>query len=108
MTPRQTFLFATETFRYFQQCAARYGDPFTIPITGVKTVFTSQPANIKQIFNADPDLFDTITSSNIGVAVGKNSLLVISGVQHDRERKLMMPSFHGTRRYAQYPLSCTR
>lgn len=97
MTPRQTFLFATETFRYFQQCAARYGDPFTVPITGVKTVFTSQPEKIKQIFNADPDLFDTITSSNIGVAVGKNSLLVISGVQHDRERKLMMPSFHGTR-----------
>ena len=97
MTPRQTILFATQTFRYFQQCAARYGDPFTIPITGVKTVFTSQPDEIRQIFNADPNLFDTITSSNVGLAVGKNSLLVISGTQHDRERKLIMPPFHGAR-----------
>jgi cytochrome P450 family 110 len=97
MTPRQTILFASETFRYFQRCASRYGDPFTIPITGVKTVFTSQPENIKRIFNADPNLFDTITSSNIGLAVGKHSLLVIAGTQHERERKLMMPSFHGAR-----------
>ncbi len=97
MTPRQTILFASETFRYFQRCASRYGDPFTIPITGVKTVFTSQPERIKQIFNADPDLFDTITSTNIGLAVGKHSLLVIAGAQHERDRKLMMPSFHGTR-----------
>ncbi|MCC5637586.1 cytochrome P450 [Nostoc sp. CHAB 5844] len=96
-TPWQTLLLATKTFHFFQQCATRYGEPFTTTITDIKTVFTGQPEGIQQIFNANPNLFDTITGSNVGVAVGENSLLVISGTQHNRERKLIMPMFHGTR-----------
>ncbi len=96
-TPWQTLLLVNQTFHFFQQCATRYGDPFTTTLSGIKTVFTGQPEGIQQIFNANPNLFDTITGSNVGLAVGEHSLLVISGTQHNRERKLIMPLFHGTR-----------
>ncbi|HEY9801146.1 MAG TPA: cytochrome P450 [Leptolyngbyaceae cyanobacterium] len=96
-TPWQTLQLVNRTFHFFQQCATRYGDPFTTMISGIKTVFTGQPEGIQQIFNANPDLFDTVTGSNVGLAVGEHSLLVISGSQHNRERKLIMPLFHGAK-----------
>jgi cytochrome P450 len=97
IAPWHTAKFATQTFQFLQDCAVRYGDPFTVPMTGTKVVFTGNPAGIQQMFTADPSLFDTVTGANVGIAVGENSLLVLSGVQHDRERKLMMPAFHGAR-----------
>jgi cytochrome P450 family 110 len=89
--------FASQTFRFLQDCKERYGNLFTVPMTGIKVVFSATPEGTQQIFTADQNLFDTVTGANVGIAVGENSLLVLSGVKHERERKLLMPAFHGAR-----------
>ena len=84
---------------FMQSCAERYGDPFTIRLISDRPmVFFSDPGAIKQIFTADPDQFRAGGANKIFETLfGPNSLLLLDGTRHRRERKLLMPPFHGER-----------
>lgn len=84
--------------------ARRYGDPFTLP-GKQPVVCTGDPAGIKAIYTADPDTFATL-STDFAVFLGKTSLLLQSGPEHRRLRKLMMPPFHGARMRAYGEAMC--
>jgi cytochrome P450 family 135 len=59
-------------------------------------VFISDPADIKRVFAADADVLRPGASSAVlEPFVGARSILVLDGAEHMRERKLMLPSFHG-------------
>jgi cytochrome P450 len=73
----------------------RYGDPFTVPGKS-PTVFVGDPAGIKAIYSADPDMF-AVANKDMAVLLGTQSLILIDGSEHKRKRKLMMPPFHGAR-----------
>ncbi|SDZ42515.1 hypothetical protein SAMN05444365_11522 [Micromonospora pattaloongensis] len=79
----------------------RYGDAFTVdmPIFG-RTVVISAPAEIKQLFQARSDLADNL-DQNLGQVLGRGSLFALTGDEHRRRRKLLVPPFHG-RRLAAY------
>jgi cytochrome P450 len=59
-------------------------------------VFVSDPADIKRVFAAGTDVLHPGASSAVlEPLVGPRSILVLDGAEHMRERKLMLPSFHG-------------
>lgn len=62
-------------------------------------VIFSNPQAIAQVFTADPNLFEVgkQTSAPIKALLGDNSLVLLDGVRHQRQRKLLMPPFHGER-----------
>jgi len=59
-------------------------------------VFVSDPAELRRIFTAGPDVLRAGASSTVlePFAVPR-SILVLDGDQHLRERRLMLPPFHG-------------
>jgi cytochrome P450 len=59
-------------------------------------VLTSDPEEIKRIYAAPPDVLRAGDSSSIlEPFVGRNSVLVLHGDEHLRQRRLMLPPFHG-------------
>ena len=85
---------------FMEACARQFGDCFTVrfPIAGQRIVFFSDPVAIKEIFTGDAENFRAGEANAIVRPVlGNNSLLVLDAAQHSRERRLMMPPFHGER-----------
>ena len=62
-------------------------------------VFISDPALIKEVFRGDPDTLRAgeANAPPLEPIVGRNSALTLDGPEHLRQRKLMLPSFHGER-----------
>jgi cytochrome P450 len=59
-------------------------------------VITSHPGHIRSLFTADPELAPSLTGeSPLRPIVGPNSVLTLLGPEHMRQRKLLLPSFHG-------------
>ncbi|MFI9380754.1 cytochrome P450 [Kutzneria sp. NPDC052558] len=91
----------TRPQRGMRQARARYGDAFTInsPIFG-RALVISDSAEIKQLFQAGPEIADNV-EPNLGRVLGPGSLFALSGDEHRKQRKLLVPPFHG-RRLAAY------
>jgi cytochrome P450 len=84
------------------QCHARYGDIFTYRLAHEGTwVFLSDPEAIKQVFTGDPRLLHA-GEANIALlpVLGEHSVLLLDEPAHMKERKLMLPPFHGKRMHA--------
>ena len=81
-------------------CAEAYGDAFTIRLIGLPPmVFFIDPAAIKQVFTGDPEHLRAGQAQKriFKPLVGPNSILLLDGARHQRERKLLLPPFHGER-----------
>ena len=87
---------------FLRDARAVYGDTFTIrfPQTPPLVVF-SHPDAIKEIFTGDPEVFHAGEANTILEPVmGPRSLLMLDGQPHLRERRLLLPPFHGERMHA--------
>ena len=93
----QTALYARDPYGYLIAARRKYGDPFTIPAINGTLVMTGDPALVQQIFSADPDTFLPFGADAIEPIVGPNSMLLLHGARHKRERKLLTPPLHGAR-----------
>jgi cytochrome P450 family 138 len=84
-------------FRGMRRLRARYGDAFTInvPIFG-RVLVISGPDDVKRLFTAGPDLVENV-QPNLGRMLGPGSLFALTGEDHHRRRKLLVPPFHGRR-----------
>ncbi|ELS04684.1 cytochrome P450 [Xenococcus sp. PCC 7305] len=84
---------------YLDDYAQTYGD--IIKIGGEKSapfVYLSNPEGIRQILATDPELFVVGKGNRIlRFLVGDNSLLLMDGHAHQRQRQLVMPTFHSDR-----------
>jgi cytochrome P450 len=57
---------------------------------------TSHPDHVRSLFTADLDLAPSLTGeSPLRPIVGPNSVLTLLGPKHMRQRKLLLPPFHG-------------
>jgi cytochrome P450 len=80
-----------------QRTRRRYGDTFTIrPYAFGNIVVLSNPEHIKEVFTGDREVF-AAGKANAAMApvLGDHSLLTLDGERHLRQRKLMLPPFHG-------------
>jgi len=81
-----------------RRCQARYGEPFTLKIawSDAPMVFISDPVEIKRVFAAPQDVLRGGESSSVlEPFAGPHSILLLHGAEHLRQRKLMLPPFHG-------------
>ncbi len=78
---------------------ARYGKRFTIRLLGQPPfVVLSDPDDIKELFMAPPDvLHPGEGASLLEPIVGPNSVILLDEGPHLKQRKLMLPAFHGER-----------
>ncbi|MCF4969320.1 cytochrome P450 [Nostoc sp. CMAA1605] len=76
-----------------------HGDCFTLWLTNKQPmVFLSHPQAIEEIFTTHLESLDSRASAQIlQPLLGNNSLLLLSGETHQRQRKLLIPPFHGDR-----------
>jgi cytochrome P450 family 135 len=91
--------FMLQPTRFLDDCERRFGDTFTIQLTKERTiVITSDPATIKQVFTGDPDqLLAGAGNVVLRPLLGPRSVLLLDGPEHLRQRRLMLPPFHGER-----------
>jgi cytochrome P450 len=92
----------TGTLPYLEELGRRYGDMFTIrwPVTGTLVMVTT-PELVKRVFAADTDTLKAGEANSIvESSTGKYSLLTLDGAEHLRQRRLLLPSFHGERMQA--------
>jgi cytochrome P450 len=87
---------------YLERCRARYGGRFTIRLLGQSPfVIISDPDEIKQIFTASPEVLHPGEGARIlEPVVGPNSVILLDEGPHLRQRKLLLPAFHGERMQA--------
>jgi cytochrome P450 len=101
-TPRllQSVMFALRPYATIES-ARRFGDRYTVWAIGTpgKMVVFSDPDAIRDIFSGDGDVLRAgeATGVVLGPLLGWNSILVLDGERHLRERRLMAPPFHGER-----------
>jgi cytochrome P450 len=97
--PIQTALWSRQARRVLYACQDRYGDMFTLRIAYEGTwVILADPAAIKQVFTGDPKVFHAGEGNQIlATVLGQNSVLVLDEKPHMRQRKLLLPPFHGGR-----------
>jgi cytochrome P450 len=91
---------------YFESLQRRYGDAFTVPIPLFgKIAYFADPEVVRELFRADPAVFHAgeANADALGPVVGRNSVITLDDDAHLRERKLLLPPFHGDRiqRYAE-------
>jgi cytochrome P450 len=98
--PRQTLAWALAPTWVMDQCAKRMGEAFTLTFapSGMKLVMVSDPDAVKTVFTAPPELAPSgAGSSPIAPIMGPSSVIVLTGPEHMRQRKLLLPPFHGER-----------
>jgi cytochrome P450 family 135 len=98
--PVQTLRFLRDPVPFFESCAKRYGDAFTLRLYGPgDVVLVSDPPSLKRLFAADG--VNTIAPGRniiLRPLLGPRSVLLLdNGPEHLRRRKLMLPQFHGER-----------
>lgn len=90
--------FIKQPLDLFKRSRADYGSLFTLRLWGQPPyVVVSEPAHLKQIFTASPDVLHAgaINAAIFKPILGASSLLTLDGCPHLRHRKLILPAFHG-------------
>src|SRR5438445_454308 len=80
--------------------ARRLGEAFTITFwpSGMKLVLLSDPEAVKTVFTAPPEIAPSgAGNSPVAPVMGPSSVIVLTGPEHMRQRKLLLPPFHGER-----------
>ncbi len=98
MSPlRQLINWIARPYDFLDDCAKSYGDIFTIRLMGVPPlVILSDPQAISEIFATDAKKFNAGKNNEVVKPFGgNNSLVLLDGDRHKRERKMLMPPFHG-------------
>ena len=87
----------TRPLAYMERCRARYGKRYTIRFPASPPfVMLSDPDEVKEVFTAPPDVLHPGEGARVlEPVVGANSVILLDGDAHMRQRKLMLPAFHG-------------
>ncbi|MEW6495057.1 MAG: cytochrome P450 [Cyanobacteriota bacterium] len=104
----QLIQWISDPLRYLDICSRAYGDTFTLQLATFKPlVFFSHPQAIQEIFTADAKQFDSGRGNEIArPLVGEHSILLLDGIPHQRQRRLLMPPFHGERMHSYSQIIC--
>ncbi len=95
-----TLVWALAPTWVLDRCSRRYGEAFTLTFgpSGRKLVMLSDPDAVKAVFTAPPEVAPSAAgASPIAPVMGPSSVIVLTGPEHMRQRKLLLPPFHGER-----------
>ena len=83
---------------FLDYCAQNYGELFfTNSFGNLETLVVSHPQDLQELFNPKNKILDAPGAANeiFKPQLGENSLIVQDGERHQKQRKLIMPPFHG-------------
>jgi len=109
----QAIRYSRDPLGFLAEHQRRYGDIFTIrfPYFG-KIVYVARPDLVKALFTGSPGDFHAgeANATVLEPALGPNSVLTLDDAPHMRQRKLLLPPFHGERieRYGELIVEMTR
>lgn len=88
--------------------ARKYGDIFATKFIGFQNiVMVSNPQAIQEIFTANSKYFDSGKGNKVLLPLlGEYSMILHDGDYHGRQRRLLLPPFHGERMRAYGNLIC--
>src|SRR5437764_1215824 len=92
----QTVAWWSRPIAFQERCRARYGKRFTVRLLGQSPfVMLSDPDEIKQIFQAPPDVLHPGEGAYVlEPVVGRYSVILLDEDPHIEQRKLLLPAFH--------------
>ncbi len=84
---------------FFEDCERRFGTTFTLKLgVGAPIVSLSDPADVKELFAAPPEVLHPGEGGRILEPIlGPSSVLLLDEDAHLEQRRLMLPAFHGER-----------
>ena len=97
-TLQQTIAFARDPYGYGLENQGRFGDVYAMKLMTRKETMlaSSHPDHIRSVFTASPADMPSLTGdSPLRPIVGPYSVLTLVGPEHLRQRKLLLPPFHG-------------
>ena len=95
----QTLAFVFAPAPFMDACRRRYGDVVTMgTLFDSKFVMVFDPEAVKQVFRGPHEqLRAGEANAPLGPVLGERSVLLLDGDEHLRQRRLMLPAFHGER-----------
>ena len=96
----QVLAYARDPLGFLIGGQRRYGDVFRISFPFYKDlVYVADPALVKQLFTTPPEQAHAgeANATVLEPALGPNSVLTLDEAPHMRQRKLLLPPFHGER-----------
>ena len=109
----QAISYARDPLGFLTRQQRRFGDIFSVrfPFFG-SLVYVARPDLVKALFTGSPATFHAgeANATVLEPAVGQNSVLTLDDEPHMRQRKLLLPPFHGERieRYGDLIVEMTR
>jgi cytochrome P450 len=93
---------------YLDEYSQRYGDIFKVGgDNSPPFVYVGNPQAIKEILTADPAQFHSGQGNGVlRYLLGDNSITLLDGDRHERQRRLLIPPFHGDRLRTYSQLIC--
>ena len=96
----QAVRYAREPLGFLIDLQRRYGDVFAVSFPFFdRLVYVADPALVKVLFTGSPQQFHAgeANATVLEPALGPNSVLTLDEGPHMRQRKLLLPPFHGER-----------
>jgi cytochrome P450 len=96
----QVGLYARDPLGFLIRYQRRYGDMFTVSFPFYqRLVYVADPALVKELFTTSPEQAHAgeANATVLEPALGPNSVLTLDEAPHMRQRKLLLPPFHGER-----------
>jgi cytochrome P450 family 135 len=90
--------YARDPLRFFPRIRERHGDVFTVSFPDFKrVVYLAEPSLVRELFTGDPAQLHAgeANATLLEPAVGPSSVLTLDDDEHLRQRKLLLPPFHG-------------
>jgi cytochrome P450 family 135 len=109
----QAVRYVRDPLGFLMHYRERFGDVFTVrfPFFG-EIVYVADPELVKEVFTGSPAVFHAgeANATMLEPALGPNSVLTLDDAPHLRQRKLLLPPFHGerVRRYGELIEEVTR
>jgi cytochrome P450 len=93
----QTVGYWNRPIPFFERCRRRYGKRFTLRLLGLPDfVHLADPGVARELFTAPPDVLHPGRGARtLEPVVGANSVILLDEGAHMRQRKLLLPAFHG-------------
>src|SRR4051812_5167919 len=93
----QALEWAYRPVELLERSARRYGDVWKMQLPAWKPfVLLSAPEDIKKVFTGDAEVLHAGKGNAIlEPLVGTSSVLLLDGKEHLRQRRLLLPPFHG-------------
>lgn len=93
-----SFQLIFQPYRTQARLHEEYGDIFKVKVWGEDLVFTATPEGAKTVFAQNPvDQYKPYGNDILGPFLGRKSVFMLSGMQHRKERSIIMPPFARSR-----------